>query len=161
MTSREFAGLRKKIGKSQRDMARLLGLSIKAVHSYEQGWRKIPGSVERQVFFLYSRHRDTHRRPIVCWSVKNCPTDQKLHCPAWEFRCGHLCWFISGTFCQGAAQKCWNDKIKICRKCEVFQPLFEGVLETPGDKLPDPPENIPLIQIHPPGALRREDSGSG
>ena len=57
MTSREFAGFRKKIGKSQRDMARLLGLSIKAVHSYEQGWRKIPGSVERQVFFLYSMHR--------------------------------------------------------------------------------------------------------
>jgi hypothetical protein len=136
MTSREFAGLRKKIGKSQRDMARLLGLSIKAVHSYEQGWRKIPGSVERQVFFLYSRHRDTHRRPIVCWSVKNCPPDQKLHCPAWEFRCGHLCWFISGTFCQGIAQKSWKDKIKICRNCEVFQPLFEGALETVGDDGP-------------------------
>jgi hypothetical protein len=136
MTSREFAGFRKKIGKSQRDMARLLGLSVKAVHSYEQGWRKIPGSVERQVFFLYSRRRDTHRRPIACWLVRDCPPNQKLRCPAWEFRCGHLCWFISGTFCRGSAQKSWKDKIKICRNCEVFQPLFEGALETLGDDGP-------------------------
>ena len=62
-------------------MARLLGLSVKAVHSYEQGWRKIPGSVERQAFFLYSRHRDTHRRPIVCWSAKNCPLGSKTSVP--------------------------------------------------------------------------------
>ena len=136
MTPGEFAGFRKKIGKSQRDMARLLGLSIKAVHSYEQGWRKIPGSVERQIFFLYSNHRDTSRSPIICWLAKNCPPDQKLHCPAWEFRCGHLCWFVSGTFCLGSAQKNWRDKIKICRTCEVFRPIFEGVLETLGDDRP-------------------------
>ncbi len=117
-------------------MARLLGLSVKAVHSYEQGWRKIPGSVERQAFFLYSRHRDTHRRPIVCWSAKNCPSDQKLQCPAWEFRCGHLCWFVSGTICLGSAQKNCKAKIIICRKCAVFRPLFEEVLETLGDDGP-------------------------
>ena len=117
-------------------MARLLGLSVKAVHSYEQGWRKIPGSVERQAFFLYSRHRDTHRRPIVCWSAKNCPSDQKHQCPAWEFRYGHLCWFVSGTICLGSAQKNWKDKIIICRKCLVFRPLFEEVLETLGDDGP-------------------------
>lgn len=136
MTSREFAGFRKRIGKSQRDMARLLGLSVKAVHSYEQGWRKIPCSVERQVFFLYSRRRDTHCRPIVCWLVKDCPPNRKLKCPAWEFRCGHLCWFISGTFCRGSAQKSWKDKITICRNCEVFLSLFEEVLETLGDDSP-------------------------
>jgi hypothetical protein len=36
-------------------MAQLLGTSIKAIHSYEQGWRTIPVHVERQLYFLLTR----------------------------------------------------------------------------------------------------------
>lgn len=136
MTAGEFATFRKKMKKSQRDMARLLGLSIKAIHSYEQGWRPIPGSAERQVLFLYSLHQDTRYRHKICWSIKQCPPEQKLQCPAWEFRCGHLCWFLSGTRCQGAGPRSWKEKIRLCRDCEVFRPLFEGVLEALGDNRP-------------------------
>lgn len=136
MTAREFTAFRKLLKKSQRDMSRLLGLSIKAVHSYEQGRRKVPGSVERQVFFLYSRLRVPLEGARMCWTAKHCPPDRKHQCPAWEFNCGTLCWFISGTFCQGAAQKTWDDKIRICRNCEVFQPVFAGALETVGNDRP-------------------------
>jgi DNA-binding transcriptional regulator YiaG len=52
MDSREFLGFRKKLNKTQQQMARLLGTSIKAVHSYEQGWRNIPAHIERQMLFL-------------------------------------------------------------------------------------------------------------
>jgi DNA-binding transcriptional regulator YiaG len=55
MDSKEFNKLRKKLNKSQQQMALLLGVSIKAVQSYEQGWRNIPTHVERQMFFLLSR----------------------------------------------------------------------------------------------------------
>jgi DNA-binding XRE family transcriptional regulator len=55
MTSKEFKRFRKKLEKTQRQMAQLLGVSIKAVHSYEQGWRSVPVHVERQIFFLVSR----------------------------------------------------------------------------------------------------------
>ena len=38
----EFAFYRKQLGKTQREMGQLLGTSIKAIHSYEQGWRNVP-----------------------------------------------------------------------------------------------------------------------
>ena len=41
MDKQEFSHLRKKLNKTQKQMAQLLGVSIKAVHSYEQGWRMV------------------------------------------------------------------------------------------------------------------------
>ena len=55
MDNKEFAAFRKALKKTQKQIAELLGTSIKAVHSYEQGWRKVPAHVERQLFFLVSR----------------------------------------------------------------------------------------------------------
>lgn len=55
MESKEFKIFRSRLDRTQKEMAQLLGVSIKAIHSYEQGWRKIPGHVERQVYFLLSR----------------------------------------------------------------------------------------------------------
>lgn len=38
----------------------------------------------------------------------NCkmPVEWRENCSAWEFKAGHFCWFINGTF---------------CRDCKVFQ----------------------------------------
>ena len=55
MDNKEFICIRKKLNKTQKQMALLLGTSIKAIHSYEQGWRTVPPSAERQMFFLVSR----------------------------------------------------------------------------------------------------------
>ena len=52
MDDKEFLRARKILGKTQKQLAELLGSSIKAVHSYEQGWRTVPAHVERQMFFL-------------------------------------------------------------------------------------------------------------
>ena len=55
MDRTEFKEFRKQLNKTQKQMAQLLGVSIKAVHSYEQGWRSVPAAVERQLLFLASR----------------------------------------------------------------------------------------------------------
>jgi len=107
--------------KTQAEMAQLLGVSIKAIHSYEQGWRTIPTHAERQLFFLVSRLPKDKKGQKFCWTVKSCPENQKKNCPAWEFNAGKLCWFISGTICEGFPRKKWKDKIKVCRECDVFQ----------------------------------------
>jgi DNA-binding XRE family transcriptional regulator len=52
MDKKEFSYYRKKLQKTQKEMAQLLGTSLKAVESYEQGWRSIPVPVERQVLFF-------------------------------------------------------------------------------------------------------------
>lgn len=119
-----FTIVRKRLNKTQKQMAELLGTSVKAIHSYEQGWRSIPGHVEKQLFFLISRLRSNAQGHKPCWIIKKCPLKQKRLCPAWEFKTGDLCWFINGTICEGSVQKNWQEKIKICRSCEIWDSLI-------------------------------------
>jgi len=121
MDDKEFLRARKILEKTQKQLAELLGASIKAVHSYEQGWRTVPAHVERQVFFLLARKGVPSSNSKACWTVKKCPRKRKMQCPAWEFQAGKLCWFINGTICCGDACKDWAEKMKCCRSCEVFK----------------------------------------
>lgn len=127
MHSKEFSYFRKKMNKTQKQMAQLLGTSIKAIHSYEQGWRLIPPHAERQMFFLLSNIKGIKKGQKSCWTIKKCPAKLKKQCPAWEFKAGKLCWFINGTICEGTAQKTWKEKMKICRSCDVFISLLETI----------------------------------
>lgn len=122
MDKLEFAKARKQMAKTQKELSTLLGVSLKAIHSYEQGWRTIPSHIQRQIFFLLSsqRRQDKNRKP--CWERKNC--DRKEQCPAWEFQAGHLCWFICGTLCECTSEKGCREKLKICQECEVLTSLF-------------------------------------
>jgi hypothetical protein len=119
MDRSEFKRLRNMLRKTQKQMAQLLGVSLKAVHSYEQGWRVVPPAVERQLYFLMSRRvLFGARRP--CWESKDCPPDRKARCPASEFNCGDMCWLVNGTLCEGSDQGSWEEKMTICRTCPVF-----------------------------------------
>ena len=120
MDKSEFKYFRKKLNKTQKQMAELLGTSLKAIHSYEQGWRTVPSHAERQIFFLVSRVAKKSKATKACWVIKKCSREQRRSCPAWEFSSGDLCWFINGTVCEGTVQKDWKEKMKICRSCEVF-----------------------------------------
>lgn len=123
MDSKELSDFRKKLNKTQEEMAELLGTSVRAVHSYEQGWRSVPPPVERQILFLVSRKLRDVKKPKPCWVTRKCPAERKEQCPAWEFQCGDLCWFINGTICAGTVQRDWKKKMRLCRKCKVLQPL--------------------------------------
>ncbi len=120
MELKEFKDYRKQLGKTQKEIAQLLGVSIKAIHSYEQGWRRIPGHIERQLFFLIiNKYGLENIKP--CWKIIKCAKEKRNQCPAYEFKCDKLCWFINGTICDGAPHKNWKEKIVICRACEVFK----------------------------------------
>ena len=120
MDHKEFGSLRQKLQKTQKQMAELLGASLKAVQSFEQGWRKVPAHIERQVLFLMCTKRGIPRNPRPCWDIRDCSPENRESCPAWEFNVGDLCWFINGTICQGKAQESWAKKMKMCQNCEVF-----------------------------------------
>lgn len=124
MTPVEFLELRKKLAKTQLQMAAILGVSLKAVHSYEQGWRTIPSYVERQMFFLLSCKTPGWRSRKQCWLVTKCSLEQRRNCPVWEFRAGRMCWMINGAYCQGKVQKDWKSKMRICRECDIIKALF-------------------------------------
>ena len=119
MEKTEFIAIRKRLAKTQRELSELLGVSLKAISSYEQGWRNIPVHVERQLLFLLSQKNN--KIAESCWDIRQCSDEVKQNCPAWEFNAGHLCWFINGTICNSDVQKSWQEKIAICRKCPVFK----------------------------------------
>ena len=125
MDKKEFRHFRQKLQKTQKEMAQLLGTSLKAVESYEQGWRNIPAQVERQVLFFLAMKMERFERPALCWDIRNCTPEMRQSCPAWEFKSGHLCWFINGTICQGKPQASWRQKMVLCKKCKVFTPLMD------------------------------------
>jgi DNA-binding XRE family transcriptional regulator len=124
MNKKEFAKIRNRLGKTQMQLAQLLGVSIKAIQSFEQGWRKIPVHTERQSLLLLALKESHINRTRPCWSVKKCPVETRTNCPAWEFKAGQMCWLINGTICQGKVQKSWAKKMETCKKCEVFKSMF-------------------------------------
>ncbi len=121
MDKKEFAHIRKILGKTQKELAELLGISIKTLHSYEQGWRRIPAHAERQIIFLLSKISEISGGLSTCWIIKKCPAKRKNVCPAWEFQAGKLCWFINGTICECNARHDWHKKMEVCRKCPVLK----------------------------------------
>lgn len=105
-------------------MAQVLGVSLKAVQGYEQGWRNIPPSIERQVLFLIYQLRVPAGQQQPCWTEKRCQNHKKERCPAYEFNLGQLCWFVNGTNCDGVPQSSWQEKIAHCRNCSMFEWLL-------------------------------------
>jgi len=120
MTSADFRTRRLAMGKTQRQLADLLGVSLRALHSFEQGWRKVPVHVERQVLFVTMLARRANQPVAACWKIRRCPSHIRKGCPAWELKAGQFCWFINGTICQGQSHRTWGDKMQICRDCKVF-----------------------------------------
>ena len=126
MEKEEFVEARTKLDKTQKEMSQLLGVSVKAIYSYEQGWRSIPTQVERQVFFLLSIKRGASNlsKAKPCWIIKKCPPKRRKECPAYEYNAGKFCWLVNGTICECKAQKNWKEKMKICRECSVMNNLL-------------------------------------
>jgi hypothetical protein len=124
MDTKEFSQIRQHLGKTQKQMAQLLGTSAKTIQSFEQGWRNIPVHIERQVLFLLAMKGFQNKANTPCWIIKECPLETRRKCPAWEFETGQLCWFINGTICQGEVKESWQEKMSMCRKCTVLRSML-------------------------------------
>ncbi len=122
MDKADFSFIRKALNKTQKQISELLGVSLKSVHSYEQGWRSIPVHIERQLYFFLTKQSGKNRLSEPCWERKSC-TD-KEECPAYEFQSGDLCWFFCGTRCNCGVDLNCKEKMAACRDCEVLLELM-------------------------------------
>ena len=121
MDNKEFSQIRKLLGKTQKQLAELLCVSVKAIQSFEQGWRNIPSHSERQLLLLFSLKKPMDMNFKPCWEIKDCPGEWRDNCIVWELKARHFCWFLNGTFCKGKLQNNWSEKILLCRECEVYR----------------------------------------
>jgi len=124
MKAKEFAKIRHHLGKTQEELAQLLGVSSKAIQSFEQGWRNVSVHCERHLLFLLLLRNPPTDICSPCWIAHDCPTEIQRACPGRQFEAGHFCWFLNGTICHGTAQKSWGEKMQLCRQCDVFVSLF-------------------------------------
>lgn len=117
----DIRAVREALGKSQREAAQLLGVSIRAVQSYEQGWRPVPSTVQRLAGILLTAIR-RHGRPAgsPCWKVRGCSPDTRTDCSAYQNRTGDLCWALMGTRCDGKEFRQWEEKVRHCMDCSVM-----------------------------------------
>ena len=127
MESKEFSRIRHVLGRTQDQIARLLCVSPKAVQSFEQGWRHVPIHIEREMLILLSLKKSADRSAQPCWEIKNCPDEWRNNCIVWELQVMHFCWYFNGTYCQGQIRKSWNEKIQLCRECEVYRLIFSTI----------------------------------
>jgi DNA-binding XRE family transcriptional regulator len=124
LDNKKFSLIRSITGKTQEDLAQFLCVSPKVVRSYEQGRKRIPSTIERLTMLCLAMSYPRNYGNPPCYKVKDCPREWKEKCTAWQQDATYFCWFINGTYCQGRDQGSWENKIKICRECEVFIEMF-------------------------------------
>jgi len=124
MKRNQFTEIRRHLGKTQNQIAQILGVSAKAVQSFEQGWRNIPVHIERQILLILALKNHASQKGKPCWLTRRCPVENRQDCPAWQFDAGHLCWFINGTICEGLPRASWKKKMRFCRDCEVYRSML-------------------------------------
>ncbi len=129
MDNKEFSSIRRYLGKTQKQLAKLVNVSPKAIQSFEQGWRNIPIHVERDMLLFLSL-KQTPSDEIIrpCWEIKNCPSEWRGNCIVWELKVNRFCWYINGTFCNGEFRVNWEKKMEICRQCEVFRAMIPPLI---------------------------------
>jgi DNA-binding transcriptional regulator YiaG len=125
MDGRAFARCRALMKRSQRELADILGVSLKAVESYEQGWRRVPANIERILYFLlFKLNEASMEGEEPCWVLRSCSEADRKGCAAYLAREGHYCWFFTGRLC-AACKK--SGGIETCYSCEVFARLYARI----------------------------------
>ena len=128
MTKKEFSRIRKTLKKTQKEIAILLGISQKAVESYEQGLRNIPRNIERIMYFLlFKLNMDKLGKGELCWEEKGCSIEIRRNCVAWIADEGFFCWFLTGKTCLGQKMASATDS-QNCFDCNFFQEKLKKIL---------------------------------
>ena len=120
--AKDLKRVRKALGKSQSELAALLGISTRAVQSYEQGWRRLPPYVQRLTgLLLFLKRRKDGPNLSPCWEILECDGDVRSRCLAYEYRAGDFCWLVTGNCVAGREQDSWEAKLARCRECPVMK----------------------------------------
>ncbi|MDP6490379.1 MAG: helix-turn-helix transcriptional regulator [Kiritimatiellia bacterium] len=61
--------IRNELGRTQLELSDALGISAKAVQSYEQGWREVPTRVLIQLLVLLALYRKQKLDDVPCWEI--------------------------------------------------------------------------------------------
>ena len=113
------------LGRTQAEVATALGLSEKAIQSYEQGWRDVPVRVMIQLLVLLALYRKHTMDDVPCWELRKCTAAQRERCASFTVGRGQFCWFIGSKDCRPAKSEN-PGPILPCMDCPVIKRLLTG-----------------------------------
>lgn len=113
------------MGRTQAELASALGVSEKAVQSYEQGWRDIPVRVMIQILVLLALYQKRILDDIPCWEIRKCAPAKREKCTSFTVGRGQFCWFVGSKDCRPAGST-KSGPILPCMECPVVQRLLSG-----------------------------------
>ncbi len=122
LESERMKKIRAKVGMTQAEVAQALGVSIRAIQSYEQGWREVPTHIMVQMLVLAAAHHTLPDERRSCWDITGCPPERQAKCPCRRTD-GRLCWLVSGRLCSGPSTSGAHD-IQGCMNCPVIQHIL-------------------------------------
>ncbi len=128
MENLDLKSVRESLGLTQDQFAAMLGYSIRAIQSCEQGWRKPSPALEKMALLLYMAHQQGGALgEHACWEALQCSPQVRETCVAYMSRQGHLCWFLTGNMaCARTRLHSWEEKKAICAACPFFQRMLES-----------------------------------
>jgi hypothetical protein len=103
---------------TQAEMARALRVSIRAVQSYEQGWRTLPVPLAVQLLTLLAVYKGNAESLTPCWKQTGCPADARSKCPSFRVTGGRYCWLVAGDTCGGRVRAAPAAPLR-CLSCPV------------------------------------------
>ena len=110
--------IRRSFGKTQREMADMLGISLRALQSYEQNWRTVPPSIEKLAgLLLFCSWRRENTDGVPCWEIMGCSDRMRDRCFAAQNEAGSLCWLVTGNYWRGMKLRSAEAKLEKCRSC--------------------------------------------
>ena len=113
--------VREALRKSQAELADLLGLSVRAIQSYEQGWRRTPLGVQKMTLLLLCLQRRNGRAlPSPCWVTRGCDAETRAACSSREFGGGRFCWLFSSATQRCKASDGSDGSLEPCLRCPVM-----------------------------------------
>lgn len=111
--------------RTQAEVASALGVSHKAIQSYEQGWRDVPIRVMIQLLVLLALHQKRTLDDVPCWEIRNCAPGKREKCTSFTVGRGQFCWFVGSANCRPTSRKN-TGPILPCMKCPVVKRLLGG-----------------------------------
>ena len=118
----DICSVRNVLGKSQSELASLTGISLRAIQSYEQGWRPTPPHVQKLVGLLrFFEWRKDAGEPPPCWQIMGWDADLRETCPSYQLDAGSFCWLVTGNACKGRDMGTWENKLAHCMECPAMR----------------------------------------
>lgn len=125
-----FHRLRDTMGWSRTETAAILGLSRKAVESYELGWRKVPARVWKQALTVAAIQRKYPMGTKPCWELTRCHERVSRNCLCRKLTDGRFCW-MTVTQCCHLAHQYKAMGFENCLSCPVILQFLNVGAVTP------------------------------